>query len=117
MWHLKFIIQIYLNIYMVLILKKSRRNVYKIIKLSANGYSRECRISDLLHDEICYDSINRIKFYRNIIDKLRQEGHNITLYQQTEVTNTMHDRIVNYFNSQEIEVYLIEVDEETFPYL
>ena len=90
--------------------------MYKIVKFSNLGYTHECRLSDLVHPQICYDDINRIQFYREIIDKLILEGHEIRPYSMDEVTNTLHDRIVRHFTECRIETYLIEVTEQVFPF-
>lgn len=102
---------------MVLILKKSGVKEYKIVRLSNNGYSGLCRISDIINPEICYDNkINRIQFYRTIIDKMIEEGNEIGNYEMTEVTNTLHDRIIRFFSKAGISIYLIEIKPELFPF-
>jgi hypothetical protein len=101
---------------MVLILKIFGHKTYKIIKLSNFGYSSDCRLTDLIHPEICYDYINRIQFYRAVIDYLIVDGHSIRGYESDEVTNTLHDRIVRHFSGLRIECYLVELNEQVFPF-
>jgi hypothetical protein len=102
---------------MVLIIKMFGQKVYKIVKFSNIGYSNECRLLDLINQDICYDDINRIQFYRAIIDKLISEGQNIRPFSSDDVTNTLHDRIVRHFSELGIEVYLVELSEQVFPFI
>jgi len=101
---------------MVLIIKLFGQKVYKIVKFSNIGYSYDCRLTDLIHPDICYDDINRIQFYRAIIDRLIAEGQGIRIYSMDEVTNTLHDRIFKYFSELGIECYLVELSEQLFPF-
>jgi hypothetical protein len=101
---------------MVIILKKHGLRVYKIVKFSSIGYTTGCRLSDLINSDISYDHINRIQFYKAVIDRLISEGHTIRLYTLDEVTNTLHDRIVRYFSELNVECYLVEISEDVFPF-
>jgi hypothetical protein len=101
---------------MVIILKQFGFKRYKIVKFSQFGNTEnECRISDLLNPEICYDVINRLQLYRAIIDYLIIEGQAIRPYTLDEVTNTLHDRIVRYFLDLQIKIYLVEVGAQVYP--
>ncbi len=101
---------------MIQILKLFGHKTYKIIKLSKFGYPADFRLADLIHPEICYDYINRIQFYRAVIDYLIVDGHAIRGYESDEVTNTLHDRIVRHFSGLGIECYLVELHEQLFSF-
>ena len=101
---------------MILIVKKNNQERYLLLKFSEAGYGPECRLINILNNN-CFDSeVNRIQLYRKIIDKLidtniwnRQRGWDFS-----DVTNTLHDWIVGCFQSNNVEIFFIEIDEDIF---
>ena len=95
---------------MVLILKELGEKSYKVVKLSTLGYGPDCRIHDIVNDVCCDQLFNRIQFYRAIIDKMIEDENDINNWNATEVTNTLHDRIIRFFRDKNINIYLVELD-------
>ncbi len=99
---------------MVLILKELGEKSYKVVKLSTLGYGPDCRIHDIVNDVCCDQLFNRTQFYRAIIEKMIQDGYEITGWVATEVPNTLHDRILRFFRVKDIDIYLVELDFSRF---
>lgn len=95
---------------MVLILKKIGEQSYRIVKLSNSGYVSDCRIFDIVNNVCCDLQFNRIQLYRAIIEKMILEGMEMRIWNDSEVTNTLHDRIFRYFKDKNTDIYLVELD-------
>ena len=86
---------------MVIIIKSKNSNLIKVLKLSQIGYSRECRIFDIVLNKCLDDSelsSKRTQFYRILIDSLVENSFAIKPWSHTEVPNTLHDRLIRFFD-------------------
>lgn len=101
---------------MVLIIKKENTEIYFLAKLSAFGYGPPIRLINLLDDENLDALFIRRQLYGCIIDKLiskriwhRERGH-----LPSDVTNTLHDWLVEWFTHSNAKTVFIEVGNEVF---
>lgn len=63
-----------------------------------------------------YQVINRIRFYRAVIDQMIDNGFAIAPYQQNQVTNTLHDNIVNFCTNNHLKIIKIDLEIDDFPF-
>jgi hypothetical protein len=102
---------------MIIIIKTSNLKKIKALELSTIAYPANCRIYDLA-GKLCYDNIiNRVRFYRTVIEKLIINNHNIVQWNHTEVSNTLHNRLIRFFTKNNYNVFLVELTEVEYDLL
>jgi len=105
----------------IIIVKKRNVEFYRILRMSDVGFRGEgvifCRLSDLDFPFACFDDLlNRLSFYRNVIEQMIAKGFAIALHQPNQVTNTLHNHIVNFCQQENIKVLLVEFENDEFPF-
>jgi hypothetical protein len=105
----------------IIVVKNQNAEFYRIIRMSDVGFRGEgiifCRLTDLDFPYDCFDdNLNRIAFYRSVINQLIMKGFEIAEYEVGQVTNTLHDNIVNFCIQHNLKIISIELNENEFPF-
>ena len=75
------------------------------------------RLLDVDTDSQCFDDdLNRLAFYRNIINQMIVNGFAISPYTSDEVTNTLHDKIVKFSEANSLKTIFVELNASEFPF-
>ncbi len=104
---------------MVLIIKRQNLNECFVVKMSDHGDPQGDRnyprLFEIVENRNLDKFFNRKKLYQTIIDKLIQANlWNNREYEDSDVTNTLHKWIADYFQNNGIIKYFVEVDENVF---
>ncbi len=100
---------------MILIIKSKNSNLLKILKLSQFGHASNCKIFDLGLEECIAETVfkdRKRKFYRMLIDDLISKNYSIKPWRDSEVTNTLHDRLIKFFaDNLKVNVFEFTLDD------
>jgi hypothetical protein len=105
----------------IIVVKKQNAECYRIIRMSDVAFLGKginlCRLTDLDFSSDCLDKpLNRIQFYKSVIDQMILKGFNLTSYQANQVTNTLHDNIVEFCKQENLKIISVELNEDEFPF-
>lgn len=99
---------------MIIILKFESEEKYKILKMSP-GHNDINRYTDLVSGENQDNKLFRTKLNRKIIEKLITNGlWNRGQRALNDIPNQQHDWIVECFNTNNIDIYFIEVQRDVY---
>lgn len=96
---------------MVIVVYNTSNDSHFLYRLSPKGISSQCRIKDEIKPYYCYDDlINRKLFYKTLIVQMINDGIQIKLPTECEVSNTLHNRIIKAFEQNRRQVYLLKTE-------
>jgi hypothetical protein len=105
----------------IIVVKKINAECYRIIRMSDVAFLGQgitlCRLTDLDFSSYFLDStLNRIQFYKSVICQMRAKGFDLADYKDKQVTNTLHDNIVEFCKQENLKIISVELNEDEFPF-
>ena len=105
----------------LIVVKRHASLQFRIVRLSEQAFAGAGvaiqRITDIDYPYHCLDqNINRSKFYKAVIDQMIDNGFAIAAYQENQVTNTLHDNIVNFCANNRLKIIKIDLTMDEFPF-
>lgn len=101
---------------MVLIIKKKNQEIFYVARLAKFGHTKVSLINLIDESDNLDERFIRIRLYKAVIDKLIAQGnwHRDRSYRDGDVTNTLHDWIVEWFNETKVSTLFVEVENDVF---
>lgn len=102
---------------MVLIIKEKSSETFHLARMAPFGYGPDKRLISILDENEDLDrKFIRVRLYRSVIDKLilQRRWHRNRTYGPDDVSNTLHDWIVEWFGKTNERTLFVEVSDDVF---